>query len=75
MVKGETDLLSSLLKKNVKEGELYNDLTGRYLSWRSFTDPLQDEQCRGIVYTVLHIKPGVQRLKALITNRKALAIF
>jgi len=31
MVKGETYLLSSLWEKNVKEGELYNDLTGCYL--------------------------------------------
>jgi len=45
-VKGETYLLSSLWKKNVKEGELYYDLTGHYLSRRSLTNLLQEGQCR-----------------------------
>jgi len=31
---------SSLWKKNVKEGELCNNLVGRHLSWGSLTNPL-----------------------------------
>jgi len=40
MVKGETYLLGSLWEKNVKEGKLYNNLAGRYLSQGSPTNPL-----------------------------------
>jgi len=31
---------SSLWKKNVKEGKLYNDSAGCYLSWGGLTNPL-----------------------------------
>jgi len=40
VVKGETYLLGSLWKKNVKEGELCNNFTGRYLSRGGLMDLL-----------------------------------
>jgi len=46
VVKGETYLLGSLWKKNVEEGELCDDLTGRHLGQGGLTNPPQKEQCR-----------------------------
>jgi len=57
--KKERSYQDSLWKKNVKEGELYNDFTGCYLSWSGLIDPLYKEQCRKIVRMVLCTRPGV----------------
>ena len=48
-----------LWKKNVKKGELCNDLTGCHLSWSGLTNPPHKEQCRKTVRTVLHTGLGV----------------
>jgi len=40
---------NSLWKKNVKEGESCDDLTGRHLGQGSLINPLQEEQCRRTV--------------------------
>jgi len=61
VLKKEAYLLSSLWEKNVKEGELYNNLTGCYLSRDSLTNPLQKEQYGKMVYTVqVHWARGVK---------------
>jgi len=39
-VKGETYLLGSLWEKNVKEGELYNNPTGRHWGQGGLINPL-----------------------------------
>jgi len=43
MVKEETYLLNSLWEKNVKEGELYNNPIGHYLSQGGLINPPQKE--------------------------------
>jgi len=62
-------IISSLWKKNVKEGELCDNLAGYYLGWGGLTDSLQKEQCRRTVRTILYTKLKVQRPETLITNR------
>ena len=49
----------SLWEKNIKEGELCDDLISRYLGRGGLTDPLYKEQCRKTVHTVLYTGPGV----------------
>jgi len=49
----------SLWEKNVKEEELCDDPTGHYLGWSGLIDPLEKEQCRKKVYTVLRTGLGV----------------
>ena len=45
--KEENQPSDSLWKKNVKEGELCNDPTGRHLGQGGLTNPPRKEQCRG----------------------------
>jgi len=74
-VKRETYLLSSLWKKNVKEGESCDDPVSRHLGRGGLTNPLQKEQYRKAVRTVLHTGLGVQRPEALTTNEVLLAVY
>jgi len=60
-VKGETYLLSSLWEKNVKEGELCDNLTGHHLSRGGLTNPPQKEQYEKTVHTAqAHWARGVK---------------
>ena len=56
---GKERISSFLWKKNVKEGESCNNLTGCHLGRGSLTNPLQKGQCRKVVRTVLRTRLGV----------------